>query len=55
MRIKAVLRFVFLLLLLGVFLGCGRKAPPTLPEKSSSIINMTNNKIQGGHSDERYA
>jgi len=32
------MKFLFLLPLVIVLLGCGRKGPPTLPEKHSSII-----------------
>jgi hypothetical protein len=38
MRRKTIMRFLFLLPLVIVLLGCGRKGPPTLPEKHSSII-----------------
>lgn len=38
MSIKGIMRFFFFLSLLIMLMGCGRKAPPTLPEKPSSRI-----------------
>jgi predicted small lipoprotein YifL len=34
--IKGIIRFLIFSLLLIVLMGCGRKAPPSLPEKPSS-------------------
>ena len=41
MRRKGILWFFFFLSLLIIVLGCGRKAPPTLPEKPSSLIEQS--------------
>lgn len=37
MRKKGMIWFFFFLSLLIILMGCGRKAPPTLPEKPSSL------------------
>ena len=45
---KGVTWLLFFFLLLLIVMGCGRKAPPTLPEKPSSMIWKleTGNSIQ---------
>jgi len=34
---KGIIRVLFFILLFTLLMGCGRKAPPTLPEKPSSL------------------
>lgn len=38
---KRIIWFVLFALLLIGWMGCGKKAPPRLPEKSSSLILAT--------------
>jgi hypothetical protein len=35
---KGIKWLLFFLSMLFILMGCGRKGPPTLPEKSSSLI-----------------
>ena len=45
MCVKNLAGFLFLVpLLLIALIGCGKKAPPTLPKKSSSLIGIEQNK-----------
>jgi len=50
MRGKTIMRFLFLIPLVIVLMGCGRKGPPTLPEKHSSIIKAKLSNHGMGHS-----
>jgi predicted small lipoprotein YifL len=40
MKGRVFIVFFFLMSLLMVLLGCGRKGPPTLPQKPSSLIRI---------------
>ncbi len=42
---KGVTWLLFFFLMLLILMGCGRKAPPTLPEKPSSLIKQNESKI----------
>jgi predicted small lipoprotein YifL len=42
---KGIKWLLFFLLLLFILMGCGRKGPPTLPEKSSSLIILMETEV----------
>ena len=41
MRGRGITWLLFFSLMLLIVMGCGRKAPPTLPEKPSSLTSAT--------------
>lgn len=54
---KVITWFFFFLSLLIILMGCGRKAPPTLPEKPSSLTSATKARRHQGKIDinwEKY-
>ncbi len=40
MKAKDLMRLLFLIPVLIVLVGCGKKGPPSLPEKPSSLIGI---------------
>ncbi len=40
MKAKNLMRLLFLMSLLIISIGCGKKGPPTLPQKPSSLVRI---------------
>ena len=45
MIVKRLIRLLFLMPLLMVLIGCGRKGPPSIPKKPSSMVTFINLKM----------
>lgn len=51
---KGITWLLFFILLLFISMGCGRKAPPTLPEKPSSLTSATKARRHEGKIDKNW-
>ena len=45
MNLEKLLGLLVLALLLVIVLGCGRKGPPSLPQKPSASVQMTSQEL----------